>query len=63
VGYDVDYLRYQIAREIGLTQDWPVIIVGIGNPGTPANYSTARAASVVAPDAAPDRHKRLPGST
>src|SRR3954451_19472871 len=22
VGYDVDYLRYQIAREIGVTQDW-----------------------------------------
>ncbi len=33
VGYDVDYLRYQIAREIGLTQDWPVVIVGIGNLG------------------------------
>ncbi len=33
VGYDVEYLRYQIAREIGLTQDWPVIIVGIGNLG------------------------------
>ncbi|NYG53784.1 redox-sensing transcriptional repressor Rex [Nocardioides perillae] len=33
VGYDVAYLRYQIAREIGLTQDWPVIVVGIGNLG------------------------------
>ncbi|MFT4082858.1 MAG: redox-sensing transcriptional repressor Rex [Nocardioides sp.] len=33
VGYDVDYLRYQIAREIGGTQEWPVIIVGIGNLG------------------------------
>ncbi|HET7328331.1 MAG TPA: redox-sensing transcriptional repressor Rex [Nocardioidaceae bacterium] len=33
VGYDVEYLRYQIAREIGLTQDWPVVIVGIGNLG------------------------------
>jgi redox-sensing transcriptional repressor len=33
VGYDVDYLRYQIAREIGVTQDWPVVIVGIGNLG------------------------------
>ncbi len=33
VGYDVDYLRYQIAREIGLEQDWPVVIVGIGNLG------------------------------
>ncbi len=33
VGYDVEYLRYQIAREIGLTQDWPVVIVGVGNLG------------------------------
>jgi len=33
VGYDVEYLRYQIARELGLTQDWPVIVVGIGNLG------------------------------
>jgi redox-sensing transcriptional repressor len=40
VGYDVEYLRYQIAREIGLTQDWPVAIVGIGNLGHAlANYS------------------------
>jgi redox-sensing transcriptional repressor len=40
VGYDVDYLRYQIAREIGLTQDWAVVIVGIGNLGQAlANYS------------------------
>jgi len=33
VGYDVEYLRYQIARELGLTQDWPVVVVGIGNLG------------------------------
>ena len=40
VGYDVNYLRYQIAREIGLTQDWAVVIVGIGNLGQAlANYS------------------------
>jgi redox-sensing transcriptional repressor len=39
VGYDVDYLIYQIARELGLTQDWPVVIVGIGNLGHAlANY-------------------------
>lgn len=39
VGYEVAYLRYQIAREIGLTQDWPVLIVGIGNLGQAlANY-------------------------
>jgi redox-sensing transcriptional repressor len=34
VGYDVDYLRYQIAREIGQTQDWDVVIVGVGNLGS-----------------------------
>lgn len=40
VGYDVEYLRYQISREIGLTQDWPVVVVGIGNLGHAlANYS------------------------
>jgi redox-sensing transcriptional repressor len=40
VGYDVEYLRYQIAREIGVTQDWAVVIVGIGNLGHAlANYS------------------------
>ena len=40
VGYDVEYLHYQIAREIGVTQDWPVVIVGIGNLGLAlAKYS------------------------
>src|SRR5450631_2476449 len=39
VGYDVEYLVYQIARELGLTQDWPVVIVGVGNLGHAlANY-------------------------
>ncbi len=33
VGYDVAYLRYEIARQIGLSQDWPVVIVGVGNLG------------------------------
>lgn len=43
VGYDVEYLRYQIAREIGVTHDWPVVIVGIGNLGHAlANYSGFR---------------------
>jgi redox-sensing transcriptional repressor len=40
VGYEVDFLRHQISREIGLTQDWPVVIVGIGNLGHAlANYA------------------------
>ncbi len=40
VGYDVDYLVYQISRELGLMQDWPVVIVGVGNLGHAlANYA------------------------
>jgi len=39
VGYDTDYLVYQIARELGLSQDWRVVIVGVGNLGHAlANY-------------------------
>jgi redox-sensing transcriptional repressor len=39
VGYDVEYLVYQISRELGLTQDWPIVIVGSGNLGHAlANY-------------------------
>jgi redox-sensing transcriptional repressor len=39
VGYDVEYLVYQISRELGLTQDWAVVIVGVGNLGRAlANY-------------------------
>ena len=33
VGYEVEFLVYQIRRELGLTHDWPVIIVGAGNLG------------------------------
>jgi redox-sensing transcriptional repressor len=39
VGYDVDYLVYQVSRALGLTQNWPVVIVGAGNLGRAlANY-------------------------
>ncbi len=39
VGYDVDFLLHQISRELGLTHDWPVVIVGVGNLGHAlANY-------------------------
>ena len=51
VGYDVEYLLYQISRELGLTQDWPVVIVGLGNLGHAlANYKgfSARGFRVVA---------------
>ncbi len=33
VGYDVEYLLYQITRELGLTQDLPAAIIGLGNLG------------------------------
>ena len=33
VGYDVPFLTYQIARELGLTQPWGVVIVGAGTLG------------------------------
>ncbi|MGH2720884.1 MAG: redox-sensing transcriptional repressor Rex [Actinomycetota bacterium] len=33
VGYDVEYLLFQISRELGLTQDWSVAIIGFGNLG------------------------------
>ncbi len=40
VGYGVDFLRHQISREIGLTQDWAVVRVGVGHLGHAlANYS------------------------
>ena len=63
VGYDVEYLRYQIAREIGVTQDWPVVIVGIGNLGQAlANYSGFRSRGfrvVALLDANPERHDQV----
>jgi redox-sensing transcriptional repressor len=39
VGYDVEYLVYQVSRALGLTQSWPVVIIGAGNLGRAlANY-------------------------
>jgi redox-sensing transcriptional repressor len=39
VGYDVDYLVYQVSRALGLTQNWSVAIIGAGNLGRAlANY-------------------------
>ena len=58
VGYDVEYLLHEISRELGLTRDWPVAIVGIGNLGRAlANYRGfgARGFRIVAlVDADPD---------
>ncbi len=33
VGYDVERLASEIAAALGLTQDWPVAIIGMGNLG------------------------------
>jgi redox-sensing transcriptional repressor len=58
VGYDVEYLVYQISRELGLTQDWRVVIVGAGNLGHAlANYGgfASRGFTVVALLDADDR--------
>jgi redox-sensing transcriptional repressor len=39
VGYDVEHLKHEIRIELGLTRDWAVVIVGIGNLGSAlANY-------------------------
>jgi redox-sensing transcriptional repressor len=40
VGYDVEYLVYQISRALGLTQHYRVAIIGVGNLGHAlANYA------------------------
>jgi redox-sensing transcriptional repressor len=43
VGYDVEYLLFQVSRQLGLTHDWPVVIAGMGNLGHAlANYGGFR---------------------
>lgn len=34
VGYDVEHLRFEIRRELGLTREWTVVVVGVGNLGS-----------------------------
>jgi redox-sensing transcriptional repressor len=51
VGYDVDHLIVQVSRELGLTQRWCVVLVGVGNLGRAlAGYAgfASRGLSVVA---------------
>ncbi|HEV2310554.1 MAG TPA: redox-sensing transcriptional repressor Rex [Acidimicrobiia bacterium] len=51
VGYEVEHLLSEVSRELGLTHDWPVAILGIGNLGRAlANYRgfSARGFRVVA---------------
>ena len=33
VGYDADFLRFQISRALGVTNVWPVVVCGMGNLG------------------------------
>lgn len=43
VGYNVEHLLHEVSRELGLTHDWPVVIVGLGNLGSAlANYGGFR---------------------
>ncbi|MDY7106386.1 MAG: redox-sensing transcriptional repressor Rex [Actinomycetota bacterium] len=40
VGYEVEYILFKIAQELGLTHKWPVVIAGAGNLGRAlANYA------------------------
>jgi redox-sensing transcriptional repressor len=59
VGYEVEYLLFQVSRELGLTHDWPVVIVGMGNLGQAlANYGGFRERgypTVALLDADPDK--------
>jgi redox-sensing transcriptional repressor len=63
VGYDVRHLLTQIGRELGITLEWPVVVVGVGNLGRAlANYAGFRSrgfqlAALV--DADPVRHGEL----
>ena len=59
VGYDVDFLVYQISRALGLTQHYSVVIVGVGNLGHAlagyAGFSTRGFQIVALLDADPAR--------
>lgn len=58
VGYDTKYLVFEIGGALGLNQEWPVVIVGVGNLGRAlGNYAgleergfPVRALVDVAPD-------------
>jgi redox-sensing transcriptional repressor len=59
VGYDVEYLCYQISRALGLTQAYRVVIVGLGNLGHAlahyAGFATRGFDVVALIDSDPDR--------
>lgn len=62
VGYDVDYLRFEVSRALGVANTWPVVVVGFGNLGRAlANHTgfTERGfPMIVAIDRDPDKTGR-----
>jgi redox-sensing transcriptional repressor len=65
VGYDVSHLLAEIGRELGITLEWPVVVVGFGNLGHAlAHYDGFasrgfRVAGLI--DADPARHGEVVG--
>ena len=59
VGYDADFLRFEISRALGVANTWPVVVCGMGNLGRAlANHTgfTERGFPVVAAiDTDPDK--------
>lgn len=59
VGYDADFLRFEISRALGVANTWPVVLCGMGNLGRAlANHTgfTERGFPVVAAiDTDPDK--------
>lgn len=59
VGYDIEFLRSHVSREIGLTQEWSVLIAGIGNLGhalaNSAGFQARGFRTVALVDADPNR--------
>lgn len=33
VGYDLEYLKFEVSRALGLANTWPVVVCGLGNLG------------------------------
>ena len=59
VGYDVEQLLVEVRRELGLTHDWPCLIVGAGNLGSAlakfAGFSDRGFSVVAVVDTDPDK--------
>ena len=64
VGYDVEYLLHEITRELGLTHDWPVAIVGSATSArrSPTTAASAPGASGSSRWSTPTRRRSASGS-